>query len=74
MKAEVRYAPELASALILAIRSIAQSQQGNLETASKSLEETNHILADWTNHNHDWLIADILRREANALLAELESR
>jgi WD40 repeat protein/serine/threonine protein kinase/tetratricopeptide (TPR) repeat protein len=60
--------------LNLAVRSMAQARQGKLEEARRSLEEATRILGSASNPRiHDHLIADILRREAEALLDQKQA-
>ncbi len=54
---------------------MAQARQGKLEEARQSLEEVTRILGSVSNPRHvDHLIAEILRREAEALLKELDKK
>lgn len=62
-----------ADGLNLAVRSMAQARQGKLQEARQSLAEVTRTLEKVPNPRHyDNLIADILRREAEALLKEIE--
>jgi tetratricopeptide (TPR) repeat protein len=59
--------------LNLAVRSMAQARQGKLKEARRSLEEATRILGSVKNpRTHDHLIPEILRREAETLLKDLE--
>jgi len=63
----------LAVALALAVRANAEARQGNGEAAHFSLEQSSRILDRHVDYPaYDWLIADILRREAEALIEEME--
>ncbi len=58
----------------LAVQSMAQARQGKLKEARRSLDEATRILNSAYIRPHDYLIGDILNREAETLLKELEEK
>jgi serine/threonine protein kinase/formylglycine-generating enzyme required for sulfatase activity/tetratricopeptide (TPR) repeat protein len=61
-------------ALALTIRSMVQARQGNLEAARTSLNRSAELLKRVNQSDHDWLMANILRQEAEAALKKLEDK
>ncbi len=59
---------DYARTLGLAILALAQHELGKTEEAQSALASVSDLLANLDSSRHDWLIADILRREAELLI------